>query len=283
MVKRRFKPSDSPRIFDSPIISDKVSDRVSDKISDRVSDKISDRVSDKISDRVSDRVSDRIFDKKFDSPKFTWHTFKSLYRFYKMTSKVRKYLGIFDVKKPQVGLEPIIGNIYGSPPVDPRDCSVYPDSPYCGGFPIKDSFFSTSLSIVEDKCNLGIELSATLGYIKMPPVQIVHRNPECTLPPEKPKPPFEEYENPINMPPSCDRGGVMLYLNTYTLNYQDGQRKFYFEKPNGLTRTEVSQQLIKFDYSESEGSLNPLGEIDGEKYYFYVEWRVNGLYKSTLR
>lgn len=269
MVKRRFSQiSDSPKIFDSPIISDKVSDRVSDKISDRVSDKISDRISDRVSDRVSDRISDRVFDKKFDSPKFTWNTFKSLYRVYKFTKKVKKYLAIIDVKKPQPVLEPIIGNIYGSPPIDPRDCGLYPDSPFCGGFPISDSFFSTQLSIVKDKCNTGIELGVTLGFIKMPPVQVVYRNPECKieLPPELPD---ENYTSMPDIP--LQEADFYIISSNEIASGQGGRRNTL---PQACTETFVDKIIHNLSYSPNTGF-----SYDIE---FYQEFTFNGTYVEAF-
>ncbi|OKH47294.1 hypothetical protein NIES2101_23945 [Calothrix sp. HK-06] len=95
---------------------------------------------------------------------------------------------------PQPGLEPIIGNIYGSPPADPRNCDVYPDSPFCGN-PLTNKPISFEFTLVRDECNIGVQLDAAIGFIKMPPVQIVYRNPECIIPIPEPLPPLENQES----------------------------------------------------------------------------------------
>jgi hypothetical protein len=86
-------------------------------------------------------------------------------------------------KNPQPRMEPIFGDFYGSPPVDPFDCSIYPDSPYCGGNPIATKPISLGFSLVRDECNIGFQLDPVIGYIKLPPVQIVRRSPNCNVPP----------------------------------------------------------------------------------------------------
>ena len=79
----------------------------------------------------------------------------------------------------------------------PTDCENYPDSLWCGGFPI-DPFKVISLpwdlsnwSIVFDDCTLGIEFQPVVAWIKLPPKQFYFKSsaPECQPPPPPPKPP----------------------------------------------------------------------------------------------
>lgn len=88
--------------------------------------------------------------------------------------------------EPPGGLVPINNTgFYRTPdePADPRDCERYPDSPYCGGNPFSFNFISLDPSIAVDECNIGIRLDGTLGFIRMPPVGLVYRRPECRVQP----------------------------------------------------------------------------------------------------
>jgi hypothetical protein len=116
---------------------------------------------------------------------------------------VRPGLGGF--KPVQPGLEPIIGDFYGSPPVDPYNCSLYPDNPMCGGNPFGNRPLAVNLSIVKDACNIGIDFQATIGYIKLPPVQIVYRDPSCQVPNESKKTSYVTGSQPY-IPPQTGRG-----------------------------------------------------------------------------
>ncbi len=126
---------------------------------------------------------------------------------------------------PQPGLEPIIGNFYGSPPIDPTNCELYPDSLYCGGNPFTKSPIGIHFDIVQDECNFGVQGNAELAFIKLPPVQIVYRNPKCTLPinEEEIKPPKETIDNrfPANVPERIENGIYFFWLG-YDYSYVDG-------------------------------------------------------------
>ena len=87
-------------------------------------------------------------------------------------------------KAPSEGLVPI-GNtgLYVTPdePADPTDCDRWPDSPYCGGNPFSLAPVSFEPSIAIDGCNIGIRFDGSIGFIKVPPVSIVYRKPECRI------------------------------------------------------------------------------------------------------
>jgi hypothetical protein len=114
--------------------------------------------------------------------------------------------GVGGIKSPQPNLELVFGDFYGSSPVDPSDCALYPDSSFYGGFPFSPRPIVYNLSIVRDECNVGIQMDAVLSFIKLPPVQFVHRNKNC-IPKQKPlEPPdtgtvtndTQTYEYPTN-------------------------------------------------------------------------------------
>lgn len=103
------------------------------------------------------------------------------------------------------GLVPIGDTgLYGSSlePVSPFDCARYPDSPYCGGFPIAFEPFQFSPEIIKDDCNIGIRINQTVGFIKFPPLALVYRYPECRKLPPKPLPASDNYSVPVYIPPT---------------------------------------------------------------------------------
>lgn len=96
------------------------------------------------------------------------------------TGKIIKQLQ--NPKKAQQGLMPI-GNspFYMTPssPASPTDCNRYPDSPFCGGNPLSNKIIDLSVDLIVDNCNIGMQINPTLGFIKLPPTQIVYRSPGC--------------------------------------------------------------------------------------------------------
>ncbi|WGV25972.1 hypothetical protein [Halotia branconii] len=124
------------------------------------------------------------------------------------------------------------------------DCDRYPDSPFCGGNPINLAPIGFEISLVQDECNFGIEFNTTLAFIKLPPFQIVIRNPNCTYkPPEPitrvPQPPPDIIENPV---PQCNFGVWInnflseIYEEEYITGTRDVPAKFYGEKHLDVTR-----------------------------------------------
>ncbi len=63
-------------------------------------------------------------------------------------------------------------------PVDPTDCRRYPGSIFCSN-PFSPNLLNLSIQIVRNPCNLGIKLTGSLAFIKMPPKYLVYRDPEC--------------------------------------------------------------------------------------------------------
>ena len=97
-----------------------------------------------------------------------------------------------DVVPALPGLVPVTGTpFYANPnsPAAPDDCDLYPDSPFCGGNPFTFTPVGIEPAIVLDPCHLGIQLTPVLGFIKLPPVQVVYQSnaPECQV--NKPTPP----------------------------------------------------------------------------------------------
>ncbi|MBG1268252.1 hypothetical protein [Nostoc sp. WHI] len=55
------------------------------------------------------------------------------------------------------------------------------------------------LDIVQDECNFGVQFSGTFLFFKIPPVQIVYRNPDCFPQPEEPQE-NNDYEEDLEIP-----------------------------------------------------------------------------------
>lgn len=135
-----------------------------------------------------------------------------------------------NAEPPQPGLEPIMGDIYGSPPADPRDCARWPDSPWCGGNPLSRQPIAYNFSFVRDECNIGVQLDATFGFIKMPSVQVVYRNPACKIELPPPLPPSENEETEPYIPPvDANLWAVIEKVEDGT----QGRRYNSFNKPQG--------------------------------------------------
>jgi len=85
-------------------------------------------------------------------------------------------------RRAATGLVPYGFGFYGTPnrPIDPRDCSLWVNSPYCGGVGF-DLFgdFGGSIDVIGDECNSGIRLSPTFARVRFPPYELVYRKKEC--------------------------------------------------------------------------------------------------------
>lgn len=147
------------------------------------------------------------------------------------------------VVPPQESLTPIWNSpFYMTPdePADPRDCDRYPDSLYCGGFPFTLTPIGIEPSIVLDGCNVGIEAKPIMGWIKLPPVQLVYRKqtPECKFKqPEVPVPPSTTDFIPTDIPTKTGCLYVVtVAIDHWFVNYRsDGViEATYQQYPNGI-------------------------------------------------
>ncbi|MEH2381137.1 MAG: hypothetical protein V7K27_19995 [Nostoc sp.] len=115
--------------------------------------------------------------------------------------------------QPQKSLIPVGGNFYATPdtPADPRDCDRYPNSPYCNGGWLDITPIRVTPQIVFDECNLGVAIQGTLGFIRLPVLQIVHRNTtaNCQLPPPPLPPSPEDLPEGKNEIAYCANGDSM--------------------------------------------------------------------------
>ncbi|MGV0105137.1 hypothetical protein NSTCB13_03849 [Nostoc sp. DSM 114160] len=122
----------------------------------------------------------------------------------------------YEPEEPQESLVPVFGGIYATPntPADPMDCDRYPDSPWCSKNPFDVSNpISFDINIVQDECNFGVQFSGTLGFIKLPPFQIVYRNPSCRPLITAVEPTPWTGEEIISNPPALCDSGIWLQVN----------------------------------------------------------------------
>ncbi|PHJ54509.1 hypothetical protein VF06_37470 [Nostoc linckia z4] len=182
----------------------------------------------------------------------------------------KKSLFFPDIEEPQESLEKFVGDFYTTPftPADPTDCDRYPDSPWCGENPIDlTSPVGIELSIVLDGCNFGVQFSGTLGFIKVPPFQIVYRNPDCK-PLEPPRPPDPVVDDSSKMPANCPYG-LQSYIvpKKFSHEYgllQDGTPYFVQET--------YTQEIKKIRFpSDVRYLMHGTGILEGYYADFYID------------
>jgi len=93
-------------------------------------------------------------------------------------------------------LEPINDNFswsFGADAADPRDCSRYPSSPYCGEVPLRfGSPFGYEPEIRTNGCETCLYVYPVIMWLKATPQVICYRDPNCDVPP----PPRENTDIP---------------------------------------------------------------------------------------
>ncbi|BBD64478.1 hypothetical protein NIES4072_18600 [Nostoc commune NIES-4072] len=141
---------------------------------------------------------------------------------------------VYEPEEPQESLVSIGGNFFATPdtPADPMDCDRYPDSPWCGGNPIDlENPVSLDIDIVQDECNFGVQFSGTLGFIKLPPLQVVYRNPNCIPPPPLPLGDFPAFLPPKIPENACNAkgGGIpqIVVFQSDSFFYRQGFNDFF--------------------------------------------------------
>ncbi|MBD2743657.1 hypothetical protein [Coleofasciculus sp. FACHB-1120] len=160
-------------------------------------------------------------------------------------------------------------------PADPRDCARYPDSLYCGGQPFSKTPVALDPEIVFDECARGIKLTPTLGFVKLPTVEVIAIKPECRppKPPSKYEPPDEDVPPPP--PPTANQcsgpngGNYSWVTNGDEIVYTgDG----YTTIPRG-TRAEEAAQIKKAGLIKTATDAVNFGNdgISGRNLEIYVE------------
>lgn len=165
-------------------------------------------------------------------------------------------------------------------PVDPTDCSLYPDSIYCGGVPFSFwpdygiPFFGVDVTTVLSDCAVGIRLEPVVAGIRFPPVDIVYARgatPYCPDPVPA-RIPLPDRPDTIIMPappPGC----------RYVVVYGYGQHAFTFDARcniygpvrgsstiyNGPNMGLSGSYTNKYEYETNEGAQDMLYYV--ETYY----------------
>ena len=176
--------------------------------------------------------------------------------------------------KPQRDLQQFLDTpFYLTPddPADPTDCDRYPDSPYCGKNPLNFRFNDLSPTIVADKCNLGIQINGTLGFIRLPPTQIAYRFEDCRKTPKAPPPlKLENYETPVFVPSG---GGYGLVFLEHYFDYEDGKlANAPGQQPGAYARAEIFQSLLNYQIQKGDEFL---GTIDGTPFVAYCRFNFH--------
>lgn len=140
-------------------------------------------------------------------------------------------------------------NLQNNQPVDPRDCTNYPDSPYCGGTPWTKMPIGIEPEWGFDECGAWVQLTPVLGFTKLPPVSVGWRKPgkcrEEEKPPQRqPEPedtsrPVSPLKFPKNIDPNIDIFIVLLSKYTYTLLVTQHDADNYGRIPPPVSNLEI--------------------------------------------
>ncbi|MBD1925755.1 hypothetical protein H6F74_05590 [Trichocoleus sp. FACHB-90] len=272
-------------------------------IQDTIRDTIKDTPGDRINDRVQDRVRPNLGKDTILQPPVERVPPRPPYRKVEMPELKKRWglpqlVGTAEIQK---GLVPI-GNtgLYATPDTaaDPRDCNRYPSSIYCGGAPLSIEPIALDPEVVIDECGnvVGISITPTVGFIQLPPVQIVKPNINCI----KPKDLFDKIPAPPDLPPSTiydldnetdyvvifgNRSSIVLDKDEYGY---DGLQKGisasggvtqYRDKEGILIRvTATLNNSFSFRYS-SDIFGNP-GGARFDKHQMYYRWENNNIFQK---
>lgn len=259
------KPREGP-VQDRERIQDRPRDRPRDTIQDTPRDRVRDSIQDRPRHEVQDKLRDRDpRDKTIlqDPPRFDRENLQdSMIRRTRPPSKhplddawrrtrvpvPKKYEPVTDLPLddplPVDGLVEVVPGVFMTPddPVDPRDCDLYPDSPWCGGFPWSTTPMGFDPKIVVDECAIGLRVTPIIGYTNMPPIEIQYRRPGKCREKEEPDIPEKPVPPPINWPPgNLEDPCVILFSRKHTFiatRFIDGKLIFREE----LTEIESTSQ-----------------------------------------
>jgi hypothetical protein len=160
-------------------------------------------------------------------------------------------------------------------PADPQDCERYEGSAFCTPFFFTLTPFSFIPAIAIDECNIGIRLDYSFGFIRLPPVALVYRNPseDCKPPPPPVLPPGDNAPVPFPFN-SCDdstQSIIVVYAamktgtqdrNVTIANLNVGVGYYYSH-----STTSISITSIEFPYRGEIGGRYT--DARGETHYEY--------------
>lgn len=139
-------------------------------------------------------------------------------------------------------------------PVDPTDCRRYPGSIFCSN-PFSPNLLNLSIQIVRNPCNLGIKLTGSLAFIKMPPKYLVYRDPECRFDDEPDK------ISPDDLPLEFSSGCAHYLVQT---SFADGSASAGYVSPfsfNPLADSATAYEVNLIDEESFVTSLTDFGSL----------------------
>jgi hypothetical protein len=159
-------------------------------------------------------------------------------------------------------------------PVDPRDCSKYPASPYCGENPFRFGHpIGFDFEIKTNGCETCLYIYPVVAWMKLTPTIICYRDPNCNRKPPSTAPQSASEMNLPDIPPNC----------TLTIILSRGWRQGN-EDPEDLTKfpTDVasfaSEKGIEIPPNNGQGwtygtthALFGFGHLSTETARFYYE------------
>lgn len=162
------------------------------------------------------------------------------------------------IKPPPKGLTPIGDSGWSHNPgsVDPRNCTFYPDSPWCGKNPFTARFDPTlSVEPTIDTCGFTLRFGGTVAFIKTSNYVLSYRFPgECRKEPPKPPPAdFSELPKPKDRSESSgfDKKGIGLDDKVFALITQNS---VVYQSVSGACSGDPSQ-IVASGYKTTGGEL----------------------------
>jgi hypothetical protein len=182
------------------------------------------------------------------------------------------------IDEPPGGLVPLGDTgLWTTPdePADPQDCERWEGSAFCTPFFFTFTPFSFEPAIAVDECNIGIRLDYSFGFIRLPPVAIVYRDPSdaCRLPPPPEPPPLGNNDLvpfPFN---SCSVSTTSLVIYGLSSGHSkaewvDPVTKEYYHHEASSSNTITS---IEFPYTGNIGRYIDANGIERTTYAAKIE------------
>lgn len=136
-------------------------------------------------------------------------------------------------------------------PVDPTDCRRYPGSIFCSN-PFSPNLLNLSIQIVRNPCNLGIKLTGSLAFIKMPPKYLVYRDPECRFDDEPDK------ISPDDLPLEFSSGCAHYLVQTF---FADGSASAGYVSPFSFNPSADSATAYEVNLIDEESFVTSLTDF----------------------
>ncbi|WP_055076514.1 hypothetical protein [Pseudanabaena sp. 'Roaring Creek'] len=151
--------------------------------------------------------------------------------------------------------------------VDPRDCSRYPASPYCGGSPFRlGAPFGYDFELRTNGCETCLYIYPVIAWTKLTPQIICYRRPDC-LPDINPKPisvgdsPFPQFPEEVPsrwVSPACAtlRNVIIRRMNAFNTGAAINDRR--------TTENFLNQADLENAWIEDLGTFPAIGGGPGQ-------------------